>query len=80
MRTRFMLLTAALAHGIGWRTTAETAVLLMQDAPEDLNAEALAQLGRTADDPEIAAVAASLSATLHPDCYSHLRNSRRSSR
>ena len=67
--TRAILLTAALAHGIGWRTDAEASDLLMQDAEPDLYAEALKQRGRTPDDPEIAAVAASLHARLHPNCY-----------
>ena len=36
-----LVLTAALAHGVGWRTEAERTDLLMQDAPDDLYAEAL---------------------------------------
>jgi hypothetical protein len=39
-----IVITAALARGIGWRTDAEAADLLMQDAPEDLYAAARAQL------------------------------------
>ena len=44
VRERAIVLTAALARGIGWRTDAERTDLLMQDAPEDLHAEAKRQL------------------------------------
>lgn len=64
-----VVLAAALARGIGWRTDHERADLLMKDAPDDLFAEALRQLGRPADDPEIAEIAARLRAPLHPNCY-----------
>lgn len=64
-----VVLTAALARGVGWRTDRERADLLMQDAPEDLYAEACKQLGRAADDPEIAEIAAGLRAPLQPNCY-----------
>ena len=69
LRSLSIALTAALAHGIGWRTDRERTDLLMQDAEDDLYAEALKQLGRAEDDPEIAAVAAELRAPLHPNCY-----------
>jgi hypothetical protein len=68
-RSLAIALTAALAHGIGWRTDRERADLLMQDAEDDLFAEALKQLGRTADDREVAEAAAALRAPLHPNCY-----------
>lgn len=63
------MLTVALARGVGWLTEAERADLLMQDAPDDLFAEACKQLSRAADDPEIADIAARLRAPLHPNCY-----------
>jgi WD40 repeat protein/ABC-type uncharacterized transport system substrate-binding protein len=66
---RSIVLTAALSHGIGWRTAGEQADLLMRDAADDLYAEALKELGRTADDPEISEVAAQLRAPLHINCY-----------
>jgi hypothetical protein len=66
---RTTVLAAALARGIGWRTDRECADLLMQDAPDDLYAEALQQLGRTPEDREIADAAAALAAPLHPNCY-----------
>ena len=58
VRSRAIALTAALAHGIGWRTDRERADLLMQDAEDDLFAEALKQLGRAGDDREIGEAAA----------------------
>jgi dipeptidyl aminopeptidase/acylaminoacyl peptidase len=68
-RFRYTVLGAALARGIGWRTAGERADLLMQDAPNDLYAEMMKQLGRSADDPEIETLTAALGAPLHPDCY-----------
>ena len=64
-----IVLTAALARGIGYRTDAERTDLLMQDASEDLFAEALKQLGVKSADPELADVVAALRAPLHPNCY-----------
>ena len=70
-RKRSIVLTASLARGIGWRTDVEPGDLLLQDAPRegDLFAEALVQLDRKADDPEIAEIVALLSAPLHSNCY-----------
>jgi hypothetical protein len=59
----------ALARGVGQRTNREYGDLLMQEAPGDLYAGALTQLGRAADDPEITEIAAHLGAPLHPNCY-----------
>ena len=56
-RRRGVGLVAALTCGIGWRTEAERAVLPMQNAPDDLYAEACKQLGRATDDPESADIA-----------------------
>jgi hypothetical protein len=71
VRERSIVLTAALARGIGSRTSVEAGDLLLQDAPGggDLFAEALAQLGRKPDDPQVAEMVALLSAPLHPNCY-----------
>jgi hypothetical protein len=78
MRSQAIALTAALARGIGRRTDAERADLLMQDAPDDLFAEARRQLL----DPEkyspeqiarrerlLEQTIAELRAPLHPNCY-----------
>ena len=66
-RGRSVLLTAALARGIGWRTDIEAADFLMQDAPEDMFAETRMRLGdRASVVPDVAAV---LHAPLHPNCY-----------
>jgi WD40 repeat protein len=64
-----IVLTAALSHGIGWRTDRERTDVPMHDAEDDLYALALKQLGRTSDDPEIARVADQLRAPLHVNCY-----------
>ena len=64
MRGNAIVLTAALARGIGWRSDAEATDLLMQDAPENLFAEGLRQLGRTADDIELQEIVAALHAPL----------------
>ena len=71
MRKASIVLAASLARGIGWRTEVEGRDLLLQDAPGngDIFGGALAQLGRKPDDPEIAEVAALLSAPLHPIFY-----------
>ena len=61
-------LAAAVARGIGHRTEAETSDLLMQDAPEDLFAAVMAQLGPERD-AEVEEAAAALRAPLHPNCY-----------
>jgi WD40 repeat protein len=70
---RSVVLTAAFARGIGLRTAPEAADLLMQesalDHDGDLHAEALKQLGRPANDPELGAITAALHNTLHPNCY-----------
>jgi WD40 repeat protein len=73
-----IVITAALARGIGWRTEDEAADLLMQDAPEDLYAAACQQLLDPAkySADEIARrehaleeTIAALHAPLHPNCY-----------
>ena len=69
VRDRAIVLTAALACGVGWRTESERDDLLMQGAEDDLYAEAVRQLGRIPEDPEITELAAALRAPLHPNCY-----------
>jgi hypothetical protein len=66
---RSIVLTAALGYGLGWRTDSDRIDLLMQDAEDDLFAEALKQLGRATDDPVIGDIAAQLRVPLHPNCY-----------
>ena len=62
-----IVLAAALACGVGRRTDSEAADFLMQDAPQDLFAEAMRKLvGREA---EVEAAARLLRAPLHPNCY-----------
>jgi predicted NACHT family NTPase len=56
-----VFLAAALANGVGFRTEAERADLLMRAAPDDLQAAVLAELGRGADDGEIVASMGKLS-------------------
>ncbi len=77
-RKRAVVLTAALARGIGWRSAAEAADFLMQDAPDDLYEAARARLldPRTYPAEEIARrerlleqTIADLNAPLHPNCY-----------
>ena len=77
-RERDIVITAALARGIGRRTKVEAADLLMKDAPEDLYAAACRQLLDPAkySAEEIAAreraleeTIAALHAPLHPNCY-----------
>ena len=78
LRERAVVLTAALARGIGWRSAAEKADVLMQDAPDDLYEAARARLldPRTYPAEEIARrerlleqTIADLNAPLHPNCY-----------
>lgn len=73
-----MVLTAALARGIGWRSASEQADFLMQDAPDDLYEAARARLldPQTHPPEEIARrewlleqTIADLNAPLHPNCY-----------
>jgi hypothetical protein len=73
-----IVITAALARGIGWRTEDEATDLLMQSAPEDLYAAARSQLLDPAkySPKEIARreralteTIAALRAPLHPNCY-----------
>ena len=73
-----IVLTAALARGIGWRTEDEAADLLMQDAPEDLYAAARQQLLDPAKyrveeiarrERALEETIAALHAPLHPNCY-----------
>ena len=66
-RDRALALTAALACGIGWRTTGERQDLLMQDAPEDLYFEAMAQLGDR--NHTVADLVTRLHAPRHDNCY-----------
>ncbi len=77
-RERAVVLTAALARGIGWRSASEQADFLMQDAPDDLYEAARARLldPRTYPAGEIARrerllerTIADLNAPLHPNCY-----------
>ena len=87
-RDRAVILTAALARGIGWRSASEQADILMQDAPDDLYEAARARLldPRTYPAEEIARrerllgqTIADLNAPLHPNCYPAPRSSLRSS-
>ena len=73
-----IVITAALARGIGWRTEDEAADLLMQDAPENLYAAARAQLldpakysaeEITRRERALEETIAALHAPLHPNCY-----------
>jgi len=68
MAPKAQVLAAALANGLGRRTENETSDLLMQDAPADMYAEAMARL-----DAERAAEVADLTnvlrAPLDPNCY-----------
>jgi WD40 repeat protein len=66
-RGRAIALTAALSGGIGQRTENEAADLLMQDAPEDLLASALQQLG--ADAGAVSDTFAAVHGPLHRNCY-----------
>lgn len=68
-RGRAVVIAAALSRGLGNKTGSEATDLLMRDAPEDLFAEALRQLGRPADDPDLHMTIAVLRAPLHPNCY-----------
>ena len=67
VRGRALLLTAALAQGIGSRTAHERLDFLMQDAPDDMFSSALAMLGDR--DGALADTVAALHAPLHPNCY-----------
>ena len=67
VRDRAVVLTAALAQGVGSRTANDRLDLLMQDAPDDLFSAALAMLGDRA--ANVADTAAALHAPLHPNCY-----------
>jgi hypothetical protein len=64
---RAIVVTAALARGVGWRTATERSDLLMQDAAEDMFAEALTRVGDRKG--EVEAVVATLHEPLHPNCY-----------
>jgi len=64
---RAVVLTAALARGIGRCSPGERHDLLMRDAPEDLFAEAMHKLGPRSGSAD--AVVADLHAPLHPGCY-----------
>jgi hypothetical protein len=66
-RGRALVLTAALAQGVGLRTANERLDFLMQDAPDDLYSAALALLGDRAHALE--ETVAALKAPLHPNCY-----------
>jgi dipeptidyl aminopeptidase/acylaminoacyl peptidase len=67
-REHAVVLTAALARGLGVRSSKEAADLLMRDAPEDLYAAALARLSKE-QKRLVPEVAAALRAPLHPNCY-----------
>jgi WD40 repeat protein len=64
---RAVVLTAALAHGIGWRTASERQDILMQDAPDDMFSDARALLGDRA--VAVADAVAALHSPLNPHCY-----------
>jgi dipeptidyl aminopeptidase/acylaminoacyl peptidase len=68
VRGRALVLTAALAQGIGSRSATEREDFLMQDAPDDMFSAALALLG---DDraSALAETVAALHAPPHPNCY-----------
>ena len=66
-RDHGIALTAALGRGIGWPTDTERGDLLMQEAPDDMLANALTSLGDRAQ--VVAETAAVLHAPLHPNCY-----------
>ncbi len=77
-RERAIVITAAFARGIGWRTNVEAADLLMQGAPQDLYAAARRELLDPAkySTEEIAVreraleeTIGALHAPLHPNCY-----------
>jgi hypothetical protein len=67
VRGRALVLTAALAQGIGSRTANEGLDFLMQDAPDDMFSAALALLGDRVR--ALADSVAALHAPLHPNCY-----------
>jgi WD40 repeat protein len=66
-RGRALVLTAALAKGIGWRTANECRDILMQDAPDDMFSDALALLGDRA--VAVGEIVAALHTPLNPNCY-----------
>jgi phosphotransferase system enzyme I (PtsP) len=67
VRGQALVLTAALAQGVGWRAEYERRDVLMQDAPEDMFSAAWAGLSdRSAN---FAEVVAALRASLHRNCY-----------
>src|SRR5262249_11907004 len=67
VRGRALVLTAALAQGIGWRTANEGQDILMQDAPEDMFSDALALLGDRA--VAVAETVAAVHNIVNPNCY-----------
>jgi WD40 repeat protein len=67
VRGRALVLTAALAQGIGSRTANERLDFLMQDAPDDMHSAALALLGDR--DRALAETVAALHAPLNSNCY-----------
>jgi hypothetical protein len=67
VQDRAVVMTAALARGVGWRTDVEAGDLLMQDAPDDMFADALSHLGGRTN--AVSEVTAMLRAPLHPNCY-----------
>jgi hypothetical protein len=64
-----LVLTAALARGIGWRTESERNDLLMRNVENDLHAWALNQQNVSSENREIAAISAAFIAPLHSNCY-----------
>ena len=64
---RAIVITAALARGVGYRTEVETDDLLIEDASEDMFAEAMARLGARGE--TVPQVAARLRTPFHPNCY-----------
>jgi WD40 repeat protein len=67
VRGQALVLAAALAQGVGWRTANERLDLLLQDAPEDMFSAALLVIGDRA--VAVAETVAVLHAALHPNCY-----------
>jgi WD40 repeat protein len=64
-----LVVTAALARGIGRRSESERNDMLMQDTKDDLHPWALMQLNGAPQAPEIGEIEVALAAPLHPNCY-----------
>jgi WD40 repeat protein len=66
-RSRAVVLTSALANGIGRRSGSDRHDILLQDAPDDMFSDALNLLGCQSD--AVTETVAALNAPLHPNCY-----------